>query len=125
MSENIELFESYTAKTLGELYSTFPIPSDFNFFDFIPKLEYEEFLIHQLNAFHTINYLKANHFLDFKSIDIENGKVEKAILKPKALELLKQDGLGVQLKKALNTGRDELIRSIVNKALEMSLKIMF
>lgn len=125
MSENIELFESYTAKTLGELYSTFPIPSDFNFFDFIPKLEYEEFLTHQLNAFHTINYLKANHFLDFKSIDIENGKIEKAILKPKALELLKQDGLGVQLKKALNTGRDELIRSIINKALEMSLKIMF
>lgn len=63
--------------------------------------------------------------MDFKSIDIENGKVEKAILKPKALELLKQDGLGVQLKKALSTGRDELIRSIVNKALEMSLKIMF
>ncbi|QYH11952.1 hypothetical protein A0056_000005 [Campylobacter jejuni] len=125
MSENIELFESYTAKTLGELYNAFPIPNDFNFFDFIPKLEYEEFLTHQLNAFHTINYLKANHFLDFKSIDIENGKVEKAILKPKALELLKQDGLGVQLKKALSTGRDELIRSIVNKALEMSLKIMF
>ncbi|EGF1228615.1 hypothetical protein IB030_000073 [Campylobacter jejuni] len=125
MSENIELFESYTAKTLGELYNSFPIPNDFNFFDFIPKLDYEEFLTHQLNAFHTINYLKVNHFLDFESIDIESGRVEKAILKPKALELLKQDGLGVQLKKALSTGRDELIRSIVNKALEMSLKIMF
>ncbi|RTJ38733.1 hypothetical protein [Campylobacter jejuni] len=59
------------------------------------------------------------------SIKEENGKVEKAILKPKALELLKQDSLVVQLKKALNTGRDELIRSIVNMDLEMSLKIMF
>ncbi|RTI63614.1 hypothetical protein [Campylobacter jejuni] len=59
------------------------------------------------------------------SIKEENGKVEKAILKSKALELLKQDSLVVQLKKALNTGRDELIRSIVNMDLEMSLKIMF
>ncbi|TKX28237.1 hypothetical protein [Campylobacter estrildidarum] len=125
MSENIELFENYTAKTLGYLYSTFPIPSDFNFFDFIPKLEYSEFLTHQLNAYHTINYLKNNHFLDFESLDLEMGQVKNAILKPKALELLKQDGLGMQLKKALNAGRDELIRSVINKALEMSLKFMF
>lgn len=112
-----KLWENFIVPFLFQAILTFLILSQ--------KLEYEEFLTHQLNAYHTINYLKNNHFLDFESMDLESGKVKKAILKPKALELLKQDGLGVQLRKALSTGRDELIRSIVNRALEMSLKFMF
>lgn len=120
--KNIKLFDSYTAKTLGLLYEKFPLPCDFCYFDFVEAKDYEELITCNLNCFYAIQHLKNNDFLSYENIDQTHGSVEKAILTQKGLKVLRSESLGEQLNKALHCSKEIIIKSLVDKFIETSIK---
>lgn len=132
MKENIDLFDIYAGRILNELLSSFPIPYDLE----VPKLTIdrlndEDEKKHKEIIYHTINWLGEEDFIRYNVKTLGMELFTNVLLTSKGLEVLKQTPknlsdnptLATHLKKAVATGKEELIKQAVNAIFSASLSI--
>lgn len=123
MNENIDLFDIYAGRVLNELLCKFPMPSDLK----VPKLTIDRLNDkdeekHREIIYHTINWLADENFIRYRDKTLGLELFTDVVLTSKGLKTLKQTPknlsdnptLATSLKKAIATGKDELIKQAVN-----------
>ncbi|MBE2985333.1 hypothetical protein CCAL6883_08285 [Campylobacter sp. RM6883] len=128
--KNIELFDYYAGIIFARLIDEFPLPFNEKIADLLRNdIDFSddtELTRHNNIIYYTVMWLRDNGFI--KVDQCTRGVIVSAVLTHKGLEILKQvpqsiDGksLGDNLKQAVKIGKDELIKTAVNKIFSVSL----
>ncbi|MBR8461502.1 hypothetical protein KDE13_07615 [Campylobacter sp. faydin G-140] len=132
-NKNIELFNYYAGVLFARLIDEFPLPFDEKManllrdgIDFGDEIE---LIKHNNIIYYTVIWLCDNGFI--KVEQCTKGGIMGAVLTHKGLEILKKtpqsiDGksLGDNLKQAVKIGKEELIKTAVNKIFATSINIL-
>ncbi|WP_169780156.1 hypothetical protein [Campylobacter curvus] len=130
--KNIELFDYYAGVIFAELIDEFPLPKDLKAVNLTKNdISADEVNKHTAIVFFTGIWLRDNGFIRLDGAYSSQKVLSGAVLSYKGLEILKQvpqsiDGksLGDNLKEAVAVGKDELIKSAVNKIFAYSISAL-
>ncbi|MFO6502964.1 hypothetical protein ACLD9R_20975 [Serratia marcescens] len=134
---NINKFDEYAGRTLGILYESFPVPANINVGDVLgyPDLYHGRGIPAEMNADAYIAACSVNWLADTGYIKMSGGNGDEFFnltLTEKGLEVLKatpgsltqqSSSLGKQIAAAAKSGAKETLRSLVNQALAIGVKI--